>query len=58
MTEREARDLYVLSAGAAQGLIEALAPRFSTKLVLPFARRSVRWVQSARSFSRAIDATH
>ncbi len=28
MTEREVRDLYVLSAGAAQGLIEALAPAF------------------------------
>ena len=28
MTAREATDLHVLSAGAAQGLIEALAPRF------------------------------
>ncbi len=28
MTAREAKDLYLLSAGAAQGLIEALAPRF------------------------------
>jgi molybdate transport system substrate-binding protein len=28
MTEREVRDLYLLSAGAAQGLVEALAPAF------------------------------
>jgi molybdate transport system substrate-binding protein len=28
MTAQEAQDLHVLSAGAAQGLIEALAPRF------------------------------
>ena len=59
MTGREVKELRILSAGAAQGLIEVDSHRsFWRLLALRFAQRSVRSAQSARNFSRASNATH